>query len=48
MNLFLFVISGCCSGIAIILARYYGERNYLCFRNEVFMAFALGAVEYSL
>lgn len=44
MNLFLFVSSGCCSGIAIILARYYGERNYLCFRNEVFMAFALGAV----
>ena len=28
MNLFLFVSSGCCSGIAIILARYYGAVSY--------------------
>lgn len=43
MNLFLFVISGCCSGIAIILAQYYGEGNDSAFRSEVFMAFTLGS-----
>lgn len=43
MNLFIFIISGCCSGIAVILAQYYGERNYSGFRSEVFMAFTLGS-----
>ncbi len=29
MNLFIFMINGCCNGVIIIFCQYYGERNEL-------------------
>ena len=42
MNLFVFVLTGFCSGISIILANFYGRKDYAGFRNEVWLSTALG------
>ena len=42
MNLFIFVISGGCTGVGIIWAQFYGQKDWLSFRNEGFLAFAVG------
>ena len=42
MNLFVFVLSGFCAGISIILARFFGRDDFAGFRQEVWLATALG------
>ena len=42
MNLSLFVISGCCNGIAIIIAELYGQKNWDLLRKESFLSLAFG------
>lgn len=42
MNLFIFIIIGCCTGISIITAQLYGEKNYDKMRNEIFLSSILG------
>ena len=42
MNLTLFVISGCCIGIAIIIAELYGQKNWDLLRKESFLSLAFG------
>ena len=44
MNLFVFVLTGFCSGISIILANFYGRKDYGGFRQEVWLSTALGTV----
>lgn len=43
MNLFIFVLSGFCTGISIIFAQMYGQGDRSGFRREVFVATSLGA-----
>lgn len=42
MNLAIFLICGCCTGISIILANLYGSNNLARFRREVFLAVVSG------
>lgn len=42
MNLFIFIVIGCCTGISIITAQLYGEKNYEYMRNEIFISSVLG------
>ena len=42
MNLFVFVLSGFCAGISIILARFFGRDDFAGFRQEVWLATTLG------
>ena len=42
MNLFVFVLSGFCAGISIILAQFFGRDDFAGFRQEVWLATALG------
>lgn len=44
MHLFIFMIIGCCTGISIITAQLYGEKNYEKMRNEIFLSAILGVV----
>ena len=44
MNLFIFIIIGCCTGVSIITAQLYGEKNYDKMRNEIFLSSILGIV----
>lgn len=44
MNLFIFLLGGCCTGISIILARLYGGGEEAAFRKESFMAFCFGTL----
>lgn len=43
MNLFIFVLSGFCTGISIIFAQMYGGGDRKGFRREVFISASLGA-----
>lgn len=43
MNLFIFVLSGFCTGVAVIFARMYGGGDRRGFRQELFTAATLGA-----
>lgn len=43
MNLFIFVLSGFCTGISVIFAQMYGRGDRRGFRREVFVATSLGA-----
>ena len=43
MNLFIFVLTGFCTGISVILAQLYGSGDRGAFRREVFTALSLGA-----
>jgi len=42
MNLFIFVLTGFCTGISVILAQLYGSGDRSAFRKEVFVAISLG------
>lgn len=44
MNLFIFLISGFCTGISIILAEFYGSGNMKRFRDEFFTAASFGVL----
>lgn len=43
MNLFIFVLTGFCTGISILLAQLYGSGDRSGFRREVFISTSLGA-----
>ena len=43
MNLFIFVLSGFCTGVSVIFAQMYGGGDRGGFRREVFVASSLGA-----
>ena len=43
MNLFIFVLTGFCTGISVILAQMYGSGDRAAFRREVFASLSLGA-----
>lgn len=43
MNLFIFVLSGFCTGVAVIFAQMYGGGDRRGFRRELFTASTLGA-----
>ncbi len=42
MNLFIFMLSGGCSGISIIFAELYGQRKWELLRRESFLSLLLG------
>lgn len=44
MNLFIFVLTGFCTGISIIFAQMYGRGDRRGFRREVFISASLGAL----
>lgn len=44
MNLFIFLLGGCCTGVAIILARLFGSGDGEQFRQESFIAFSFGGI----
>jgi len=44
MNLFLFVIGGCCTGISIILASFFGNKDMKNFRKECFISLTFGLI----
>lgn len=41
MNLFIYVISGACVGASVLVARFFGARNFPRLRQELFVAFTL-------
>ncbi len=43
MNLFIFVLTGFCTGISVLLAQIYGHGDRTLFRREVFVSMTLGA-----
>lgn len=43
MNLFIFVLTGFCTGVSIIFAQMYGRGDRQGFRREVFISASLGA-----
>ena len=43
MNLFIFVLTGFCTGISILLAQIYGSGDRKSFRRELFISTSLGA-----
>ena len=42
MNLFIFILSGCCVGISVLFAQFYGQRDLEAFRREGFLALVFG------
>ncbi|MCC0662701.1 MATE family efflux transporter [Clostridioides sp. ZZV15-6597] len=44
MNLFIFVLSGSCTGISIIFAHFYGAGDLSSFRKESFLATVFGII----
>ena len=44
MNLFIFIISGCCIGMSVLFARFYGEGDLKKFRREFFTALSFGGI----
>ena len=42
MNLFIFVLSGCCTGISVLFAQFYGSGDLESFRREGFLSLAFG------
>ena len=42
MNLFIFILSGCCVGISVLFAQFYGQRDLEAFRRERFLALVFG------
>ena len=36
MNLFMFAISGACTGASVLIARFYGEKNYQRLRQQIY------------
>jgi len=44
MNLFIFILGGCCTGIAIIAASLFGSGNFKSLRQEIFLSAVLGII----
>lgn len=44
MNLFLFLISGACTGIGVLLAQFHGKGNGEMFRRNFFLSAACGGI----
>lgn len=44
MNLFLFMISGGCNGISVVLAQIYGQEDWRVFRREGYVSLAAGGL----
>ncbi len=44
MNLFIFILSGCCTGISIVLAQLYGRKDDTGFRNAGFLSVTTGSI----
>ena len=42
MNLFIFVLSGCCAGISVLFAQFYGSGDLKSFRREGFLSLVFG------
>ena len=42
MNLFLFLIVGCCTGLSVLFARYYGTKDAKMLRRQHFTALVAG------
>ena len=42
MNLFIFVLTGFCTGISVLLAQLYGNGDRTLFRREVFVSLSIG------
>jgi len=43
MNLFIFVLTGFCTGVSVIFAQMYGSGDRSAFRRESFIAISIGA-----
>ena len=44
MNLFIFILGGCCTGVAIIAASLFGSGNFKSLRQEIFLSAVLGII----
>lgn len=44
VNLVIFMIVGCCSGITVICSQLYGERNWSILRRETFLSLIAGLI----
>ena len=44
MNLFIFILGGCCTGVAIIVASLFGSGNFKSLRLEIFLSAVLGVI----
>lgn len=44
MNLFIFILGGCCTGVAIIAASLFGSGDYKSLRQEIFLSAVLGII----
>lgn len=42
MNLFIFLIGGCCTGVSVILSMFYGKQDMKEYRKESFLAVTFG------
>lgn len=42
MNLFIFILTGCCIGVSVIFAQLYGQKNMAAFRRECYLAVVFG------
>lgn len=42
MNLFIFILSGCCSGFSVLFAQFYGAEDRSSFRKESYLAIVWG------
>jgi putative MATE family efflux protein len=44
MNLYVFILNGCCIGICVILASLFGSGDFVSMRREVFLAVTFGTL----
>lgn len=44
MNLFIFILSGCCTGVAIIVAELFGRGDNKSLRREIFLSAVFGMI----
>lgn len=42
MNLFIFILGGCCTGIAVIMASLYGKKDHPALRQAIFLSLVFG------
>ena len=42
MNLFIFLLGGCCTGVSVILSMFYGKQDMKEYRKESFLAITFG------
>ena len=44
MNLFIFVLTGCCTGASVILSQMYGRKDFNAYRREASTALGCGLI----